>query len=369
MKKNIFIVDDSPTIRKIIDKAITVELKVNTYCFEDGEQAIKGLEKIIPDIIISDLMMPNIDGVELCKYIKNSEKYSNIYFIVVSTKSELEDKVGVFNIGADEYITKPFEMHELLARLKAGLRIKELVDSLKNKNEELQKLTEFKNELLGVAAHDLRNPISVIRMITETIKTFRKNGGVSEEEIENFLELIYNECNHMLDLINDILDISKIEAGKIEIKKSENELNPFIEQILKKFEILAKNKELTLIKELDEKINKVNFDSARLDQVISNLISNALKFTPKGGKIFVRTKLVNNNVYVEVEDTGLGIPENELKNLFQPFKQTSTKSLTGEKGTGLGLAIVKKIVNLHNGEIFVQSKVNKGTKFYFTLPL
>lgn len=367
-KTNILIVDDSLTIRKVLEKNIQKIPNINVVTAVNGKDAIYKMQDFKPDLILSDLIMPVIDGYQFCKIVKNSPKYKDIYFIIITSKNELDDKLMGFETGADEYITKPFEIHELIARVKAGIRLKHLLDSLKEKNIQLQKLTDLKNEFLGTAAHDLRNPISVISLTAESIMEFGFE-NLSEPEIQDFMKGIYSECQHMLNLINDLLDISRIESGKIELKPKKINLNDFIEKTANTCSIIANNKNIEIVNELSKKISFVIIDPDRVSQVINNLLSNAIKFTKSGGKIYVRTILKDkDNVIIEVEDTGQGIPKNELDLLFQPFQQTSTTSTEGEHGTGLGLAIVKRIIALHNGSITVESEVNKGTKFIITLP-
>lgn len=366
-KINVLIVDDSPTMRKILEKHVSGISDLNILTAENGQDALKKMESFCPELILSDLMMPVMDGYTFCKSIKENDKFKDVYFIIISSKNELNDKVLGFEKGADEYITKPFEIHELVARVKAGIRVKSLVDSLKHKNIELQKLTDLKNEFLGTTAHDLRNPISVISLISESIMQFGFE-NLSKEDINKFMKGIHEECHHMLALINDLLDISKIERGKIELLLKDNNVNELIEKNANTCDILASNKNIKIILELDESLGTVLIDSDRVGQVLTNLLSNAIKFTQPGGKIFLRTFSEKDEFSIEVEDTGQGIPKEELKLLFQPFKQTSTRSTAGEMGTGLGLAIVKRIIDLHNGSIIIDSEVNKGTKFTITLP-
>jgi signal transduction histidine kinase len=238
---------------------------------------------------------------------------------------------------------------------------------LARKNAELVHLNDLKNKFLGMAAHDLRNPIGVIYSYSDFLRDEAKD--VLSSEHKEFLDIINSSAQFMLSLIDDLLDISRIESGKIDLHQ---ELFP-IEQLMSK--IVGLNRVLSQKKNIgiDLIINKpgliVNADGPKLEQVFNNLISNAIKFSNAAKVIKVEISESENSVLIGVHDQGQGIPEAELDKLFKPFQKTSVKSTGGEKSTGLGLSIAKRIVEAHKGVIRVESKVGEGTTFYVELPL
>jgi len=238
---------------------------------------------------------------------------------------------------------------------------------LARKNAELVHLNDLKNKFLGMAAHDLRNPIGIIYSYSDFLRDEAKD--VLSSEHKEFLDIINTSAQFMLALIDDLLDISRIESGKIDLHQ---ELFP-IEQLMSKIvglnRVLAQKKNIGIDLIISKPGLIVNADGPKLEQVFNNLISNAIKFSIAATVIKVEISESENSVLIGVHDQGQGIPEAELDKLFKPFQKTSVKSTGGEKSTGLGLSIAKRIVEAHKGVIRVESKVGEGTTFYVELPL
>ncbi len=238
---------------------------------------------------------------------------------------------------------------------------------LQKKNIELTKLNELKNHFLGMAAHDLRNPLGAIRNLSEFLLEEARD-SLSDEYIQ-FLELIHTSSNFMLSLLDQLLDIARIEAGKLELDFQSTDLISLIKSVVDINKILAEKKKIQIRLEHFETIPYVELDSMKIEQVMHNLLSNAIKFSPEGNLIKVHVFLSGEHVTVAVTDKGPGIPEEDIQKLYQPFTKTSVKTPEGEKSTGLGLAIVHKIILGHMGKIWVESKVDQGTTFFFSLPV
>jgi signal transduction histidine kinase len=240
---------------------------------------------------------------------------------------------------------------------------------LAQKNKELMDLNHEKDSILGIAAHDIRNSASAIYSFSELLleNLESKEGLADEKEIS---KIIYNASDNLLKLVSDLLDISKIESGKIRLDKSLNDYNTFIESRVNLLQIIARNKNINIIYNKLPDLEKVLFDPVYLSEVIDNLITNAIKYSNRDADIKVVVKVTDNNwLRTEVKDSGIGIESSELNKLFIPFSKTSSKPTSGEVSTGLGLAIAQKVAQLHGGEIGVESKINEGSTFYFILPL
>ncbi len=233
------------------------------------------------------------------------------------------------------------------------------------KNAELERLNEEKNKLMGMAAHDLRNPLSIMTTASQFLIEMTR---LDEQQAE-FVTLINDSSKFMLQLVNDLLDISKIDSGKVELKTCRLNLKELIADSVKMNQMIAARKKIELSFNIDSSEIIVDIDIHKIRQVIDNLISNAVKFSfaSSGVEIFAGVKDAGALVYVK--DEGQGISGEELHKLFKPFSRTSAKSTAGEMNTGLGLAICKKIVESHRGKIWVESEQGKGSIFYFTLPL
>lgn len=238
-----------------------------------------------------------------------------------------------------------------------------LTKELDDQNHLLQTLNEQKNEFLGIAAHDLRNPIGVILGIS---KLLEKQTG---DEHKKYTEIISGTSSTMLQLINDLLDISKIESGKLDLKVAEIDYIAFIERNIRMNEYFAQNKNIGIVSEFGIQNQILSFDDGKIDQVLNNLIGNAIKYSNPGTTITVKVFVENNQIVTQIIDNGQGIPEQEINDIFRPFKRTSVRPTSGESSHGLGLAIVKKIIEGHNGEVGVSSVVGTGSNFYFTLPI
>lgn len=241
---------------------------------------------------------------------------------------------------------------------------------LVKKTAELEKLNEVKNEMLGMASHDLRNPLSAIMSLSEIMLDEKDQDyqNLSEEQKE-FLKQIHRSSQFMLSIVEDMLDISKIESGKINLDPDLIDLEKLVKHSVSLNRRLAEKKEIYL--EMIEPTQKIEItaDAQKLEQVLNNLVTNAIKYSHSGTQITVQIqKNDDSSIILSVEDEGQGIPEEEQDNLFKPFGKTSTKATGGETSTGLGLAITRRIVEAHGGEIWVESEVGKGSTFYVKLP-
>jgi signal transduction histidine kinase len=244
--------------------------------------------------------------------------------------------------------------------------LKKLVLNHSAAERQLFELNQLKNKFLGIAAHDLRNPLASIRGFSELLLS-DDMGSLTEDQHE-FIKTIHSLSQDMLNLVNDLLDVSVIESGKLELKRQPGSLKVLIEERIHINSILAKNKQMKLHESLAT-VPEVSFDYSRIAQVVDNLISNAIKYSPSGSNIFVSLNQQGMKAQISVRDEGPGIEPEEQKRLFGEFQRLSTKPTGGEKSTGLGLSIVKKIVEAHNGTTAVESQPGAGSTFTFILPI
>jgi PAS domain S-box-containing protein len=244
---------------------------------------------------------------------------------------------------------------------------KEAEEALQQSNVQLRELNKQKNEFLGMAAHDLRNPIAVIQNASSVLSRYSSE-NLSEKQKE-FLKKIYDTSKFMLELLNSLLDISRIESGKLELEISKNNYPDFVRTNIEFNRFFATEKGISIDSVLSDDIPLVDFDRNKIEQVLNNLISNAIKYSHPNTAIRIEVLKQQDFVLTKVIDQGQGIPKDELPHVFKPFQKASTKPTAGEKSTGLGLAIVKKIVEGHQGIIGVESEVGIGSTFFFRLPL
>ena len=259
---------------------------------------------------------------------------------------------------------KDIHLYEDLSRVNNELA--NLQRELSRKNAELEKLNEQKNRFLGIAAHDLRSPLGVIFSYAEFLET--EAASVLNEEQREFVATIKDTSAFMLRMVTDLLDVTAIEAGQLKLDLQLQDLAQVIRRNVTLNRVLATKKDI--IVEFDPPIvpKQFAFDASKLEQVLNNLIGNAIKFSHRGTTVHVQLIYKEDLATVTVKDQGQGIPTLDLPKLFKPFSKTSVRSTAGEPSTGLGLAIVRKIIECHGGHIWVESVVGQGSLFFFTLP-
>jgi signal transduction histidine kinase len=274
--------------------------------------------------------------------------------------------LSVFNLAVLFHATLRFFIYFFVSFLL--FRLVRQRAELIQKNKELVDMNHEKNSILGIAAHDIRNSASAIYsfsdMLLENLKS--KENLSDEKEIST---IIYNASDNLLKLVTDLLDISKIESGKIDLDKSPNDYGAFLENRVNLYQIIARKKNINIVFQKIPDLKKVLFDPVYLSEVIDNLITNAIKYSNKDSEIIVTVRVTDNDrLRTEVKDFGIGINNMELDQLFKPFSKTSGKPTSGEASSGLGLAIAQKVIDLHGGEIGVESRINEGSTFFFTIP-
>lgn len=368
-KNLILVVDDVEQNVAVVSQI----LRTNGYgvmAAFNGETALRMLEKRIPHLILLDIMMPGMDGFEVCAKIKENENLSQIPIIFLSALSDTDVKVKAFNTGGVDYISKPFQEAEVLARVAVHIKIarleheqRELIDQLSERNEE-------KDRLMQIVSHDLRSPLGGIKGLSQILA----DGEEAEmpELVREFSEIIVQTSDTLLNLVNDLLDLAKIESGKQRVNLAEFDIIGTLQNAVKLQEKVAQSKGLQLI--FEQTLATVPFqivaDEPKIMQVINNLLSNAIKFTPKGGSVALRVQPQNDDrLLIMVQDTGIGIPAEHLPRVFEKFGSHQRSGTSGEKGTGLGMTIVKRFVELHGGAIDVESQQGKGTTFTMSLPI
>ncbi len=245
--------------------------------------------------------------------------------------------------------------------------IDDITEIVHRKNQ-LEKINNQLNKTVAIAAHDLRNPVSIIQMYMQLLKT---KLDISDTKINEIFNIILDTSNNMIELLEEILDLSRISNESLNLEKEEINYIEYLNRIIGYNRVLASSKEINIEIENNSKTNQliVFMDRKKIGQVLSNYISNAIKYSEKGTLIKVKVSVENHSVKTEVIDQGRGIRESELENLFKPFQTTSTATTAGESSFGLGLAIVKNIVKSHKGEVGVKSEIGKGSNFFFTIPI
>ncbi len=256
------------------------------------------------------------------------------------------------------------EKREQLEELNSQLA--EANRELNEANAKLRELAELKEEFLALTTHDLRSPLTVISGVISFFTSGRL-GELSPEQ-KNMVSMMERNTQNLIELVNDLLDASKLESGTLKPDFDSVDLRNLTDELREAMGPLARDKEIALEERLPEDLPQISADRNKLRRVLVNLVSNAIKFTPRGGRVEVRAEAQDGLVRVSVSDTGVGIPPEDLERLFDKYEQARSRATRSEKGTGLGLYITRQIVELHGGQINVQSEVGRGSTFSFTVP-
>ncbi len=358
-KIKVLVVEDSESFRFHICSLLYRQM-FQVVDVPDGESAIAMIEADDDiKLVVTDYEMPGINGVQLTNTIRGRFNKDDMPIIGISSSDAPMLTARFLKSGANDYIPKPFEAEEFYCRIDHNVETMEQIRALREANR-------IKNQFLGMAVHDLRSPINGINGLSEML--LKDMCGELNDEQRDLIEFIHSANLHMNSMVNDLLDISVIESGKLNLIKSEADLGEVVEKRVRIHSVGAKGKTLTLVPHL-KKIAMLVFDSRRVGQVLDNLLTNAIKFSPTGQSIEVTLDEQDGFAVVGIHDHGQGIPPGEEGLLFQSFKKTSVQPTAGESSTGLGLPIVKKIVEAHGGSVWVESEFGKGANFYFSLPL
>jgi two-component system, sensor histidine kinase and response regulator len=356
---NILIVDDTPANLNVLTSMLTQQgYKVRPAI--SGEVAVKAVAVDVPDLILLDIRMPNMNGYEVCQRLKSNDRTMDVPIIFISALDDLEDKLKAFEVGGVDYITKPFQIEEVLARVQSQLM-------LVAQRRQIESLSDLKDELIRIVSHDMKNPLSVIIGYSEMILESLADGNVEPRVLNRFTTNINRAANNMLNLVSDLLG-KKVISDRLPLVRRSVSLSAFLNDILVNFGLPAQVKNITLEYKPCSNDVQVNIDPARMSQVFNNLLSNAIKYTPAGGTVTLYTEDHEHSITVYVSDTGLGIPQESLPHIFDKFYRVNSQAHLNEEGTGIGLSIVKGIVELHQGSIRVESEEGKGSLFSVTLP-
>jgi signal transduction histidine kinase len=296
--------------------------------------------------------------------INNRQKEKLTFFFGGQTHLLEVNQVQITELLLSTYsnaIQKNMELDE------AYHKLNRIYGELERNNKELKELNEQKNQLLGMAAHDLKNPLAVISVFSNFLLNTAKD-SIDDAKTHQIIERINDSSTFMIGVIDDFLDFSTIESGILTLHVSEIDLPVLIEKDLLFFESLVQKKNIKLEFNYKKSIPKIRCDPNKISQVLNNLIINGIKFSHPQGTLEVSLNPSDTEIIISVKDSGVGMSPEALASLFQPFSKMKTKGTAGEKGTGLGLAIVHKIVTAHKGKIWVESKLGAGTTFFVSIP-
>lgn len=364
--RKILLVDDDRLNLRILAGILKPE-GVQIATADSGEAAIEAYARFLPDLVLMDVVMPGITGFEACRRLKQIHAEACAPVIFITAKTEQEDVVEGLEAGGVDYLPKPIRQREALARIRIHLENRVLLEEQNKLVEKLNRADAAKNRFLGMAAHDLRNPLVSIRGLTEFLSDGTV-GPLTPDQLD-LVSTIHDASQSMLTMVNELLDLAVIESGVLHLNLQPTSLETLLVNSVNLANLQSAKKGTVIHFANDTAHPKVVIDGEKIKQVIDNLLSNAVKFSPPNSTVRARIELSAGQIKVAVRDQGPGIPPDEKGKLFQDFGRTSVKSTAGEKSTGLGLAICKKLVEAHHGSIGCENEPDGGCTFAFSLPL
>jgi len=360
---NILIVDDSSFMRKKLKNILTPR-QYNLFLAESGEEGLDILKHTEVHLILLDVELNGMSGLEFLETIKKDNRFSHVPVIAVSGNDSPHIIARLLKQGASDFIKKPFIVEQLL--LKCDLHIKNYknLKLLKQKTKELDEAQQVKSRFLANMSHEIRTPLNAIVGFIDLLKMKK-----FDEETTRYINIISDSSYTLLNVLNDILDLSKIEAGKLLIEHINFDPKKELSYVIDLFQLKASQKNIYIKTEYINLPEVLNSDPMRIKQVLINLLSNAIKFTPEEKNVYVMVKYENQNLYISVKDEGIGMDEETVDRIFHPFTQEDESTTRKYGGTGLGLTISYEIIKLLGGKLEVHSQKGKGSEFSFTIPV
>ena len=355
----VLIVEDDPVNAIVLSGLLSSEGYLLAEA-DSGESALVKCESFKPDLIVLDVRLPGIDGFATCREIQRRLGANCPPVIFITARNSQDDVIAGFAAGGVDYLTKPVSEREAIARIRTHLSNRLLV-------RQLGQTLSHKNQLLGMVAHDLRNPLASIRGLAELLSE-GEMGPLTTEQAE--VATMFSEVSeNLLNMVNELLDFTVIEAGQFKLAPTSTDLAKLVSKSVHLNSINAARKKTVIHFEHSNQPVIAKIDAPKIRQVIDNLLSNAVKYSPLGSTVTVTIHQDKGVLTMAVRDQGPGIPEQERSKLFKEYSTLSVKSTAGEKSTGLGLAICRRIVEAHGGTIVAKNLPGGGCEFSVALPI
>lgn len=384
----IMVIDDTPANLKLLEEMLQGP-GYRVVQFPRGAMALRAAAKHPPDLILLDIIMPEMDGLEVCRQLKANEALKDIPVLFISALDDTDDKIKAFAAGGVDYVTKPFQQDEVLARVrthlelhKQAMRIEEQKRELQEEHDRLRELEGLRDNLVHMIVHDMRSPLMVMAGAYDIIQMEKER--LSPTQLQ-FVLMGQNDCLELMGMVSSLLDVSRLEAGQMPLHRAPCDLMEIAAASAQSLAILAEEKQLNIC--IEGVLCVGSIDREIIQRVVVNLLGNAIKFSPQGGTIFLTISDSEDCVNAAITDEGVGIPSQYHQRIFEKFGQVKDRKKLQKPSTGLGLTFCKLAVEAHGGSIGIISPLqrmisltgsateassppssNAGSTFWFSLP-
>ncbi|ERT09288.1 response regulator [Lyngbya aestuarii BL J] len=381
---DILIVDDTPENLRLLSSMLE-ETGYKVRKATNGKQALKAIEAQSPDLILLDILMPEMNGYQIAKHLKSIDSTREIPIIFLSALNDTMDKVFAFDVGGVDYITKPFQMQEVLVRVRTQITLREQQKQLLDQNKKLQQEIKERKKVesalrvyIHAVSHDLRNPVTGMLILLNNLLAKKSSDSPSTLTINtNIIEQMAKSCDRQLNLLNSLVETSDTSLQGISVNCQPLDLVDFTQQIIAEWQPVFEKNRVILDTELPSSLPPVQADYHQIWRVFDNLISNAIKYNPPGLTLTLSAEIISEKksksknytqwIKYTISDDGIGVKPEEAEELFELYKRG--KNVGKIKGLGLGLYLCRQIINAHGGKIGVIANKNSGASFWFTLPV
>ncbi len=363
-KDVILVVDDQPNNLKVISSVLGDSYSLSFA--NNGPNALKILENLQPDLILLDVMMPGMDGYEVCQRIKSTEKTKELPVIFLTAKNDIEDILKAFRAGAVDYITKPFNIMELKVRVGNHISLKHTREQLKNANDKLLQVIHEKDKFFTIIAHDLRNPFIGISSLSQIM--VEQLGSLQLDEMEEYAREIHHASTNAFNLLKNLLSWAKSQTGRMDFVPQQLDVQELITETIAFIQEAAILKNIEIESQIAEGLS-VFADKEMVATVMRNLVSNAVKFTHAGGKVRISCERSDQHIQISVVDNGIGMTSKMVEEIFRIDVSNGRKGTNGEPSSGIGLLLCKEFTERNGGTIKVESQPDEGSTFNITLPV
>ena len=356
----IMIVDDTPQNLELLESLLQRQ-GYQVFALPSGEMALQAAACHPPDIMLLDIVMPGMDGYEVCTRLKADPRLKEIPVLFLSGLHDTWDKVRAFQVGGVDYISKPFQIEEVEVRVRSQLELRRQQNALRAAHERLREMERLRDNLVHLLVHDLRSPLGAIRMTVEMMSAFVPT---EDPELPQMVAIACRSLDQLSEMVTQLLDISRFEAGQMPVKRTPGDAAELVRLVQASLVALAEGRRLVLT--VPETLPAV-FDADLIRRVLVNLLANAVKFTLRDGEVKIQVSREAGQIRVAVTDDGPGIPAELHDKIFEKFGQVENQH--AQRGTGLGLTFCKLAVEAHGGQIGVISQAGQGSTFWFTFPV